>query len=301
MQMPPSPPENKTYHSGSSLPHPDSNWNQPAGDGSMSLGDQYDSQDGLHTSNQEDSLPVKNRSRIIKASIIALAVVAIVLLICTQVLSIRTVRIFGLSSLPQETAISLAGLDNSMFYFTLREDDISRAINANRYLVYQGMEKIFPNTLNITVIERRPLAFFTHLGVGYILSQDGIILEQTRELRDGKDLMQVNGLAVWGQQALGTLPASTDPVQSETLVDLFEQLLVWGFEDQLSNVDIAQSMNISMQTKDGFTINLGTTEQLHAKIGTVSSVVNALRSRQMSGGIIEATLPGEATYRAQPQ
>jgi cell division septal protein FtsQ len=161
------------------------------------------------------------------------------------------------------------------------------------------MEKIFPGTLNITVIERKPFAFFTHLGVGYILAQDGIILEKTRELRDGSGLILVNGLAVWGQQALGTLPASTDLVQAEILVDLFEQLSVWGFEDQLNNIDITQSMNISMQTKDGFTINLGTAEQLHAKVGTVASVVNALRSRQMSGGIIEATLPGEATYRAQ--
>ncbi|HOQ62764.1 MAG TPA: FtsQ-type POTRA domain-containing protein, partial [Clostridia bacterium] len=247
----------------------------------------------------EDLPPVNHSSRAIKAGIIILAVVVIALLVYTQLLSIRTVRIIGLSSLPQETAISLAGLDRSMFYFTLREEDISRAINANRYLVYQSMEKIFPGTLNIIVIERKPFAFFTHLGVGYILAQDGIILEKTRELRDGSGLILVNGLAVWGQQALGTLPASTDLVQAEILVDLFEQLSVWGFEDQLNNIDITQSMNISMQTKDGFTINLGTAEQLHAKVGTVASVVNALRSRQMSGGIIEATLPGEATYRAQ--
>ena len=298
MQMPPSSPEEKLYYS-DSLPRQDSGWNHPAADGAMYPGDQQASQDGLYAPDPEDLPPVNRSSRALKAGIIILAVFAIALLVYTQLLSIRTVRIIGLSSLPQETATSLAGLDRSMFYFTLREEDISRAVNANRYLVYQSMEKIFPGTLNITVIERRPFAFFTHLGVGYILAQDGIILEQTRELRDGSGLILVNGLAVWGQQALGTLPASTDLVQAETLVDLFEQLTVWGFDDQLNNIDITQNMNISMQTKDGFTINLGTAEQLHAKVGTVASVVNALRSRQMSGGIIEATLPGEATYRAQ--
>ena len=151
MQMPPSSPEEKLYYN-DSLPRQDSGWNHPAADGAMSPGNQQVSPDGLYTPDPEDLPPVNRSSRAIKAGIIILAVVVIALLVYTQLLSIRTVRIFGLSSLPQETAISLAGLDRSMFYFMLREEDISRAINANRYLVYQSMEKIFPGTLNITVL-----------------------------------------------------------------------------------------------------------------------------------------------------
>lgn len=233
--------------------------------------------------------------------ILALMVLTALLLVLRfQVFVIRTVNISGLSAVPRELAVKAAGLDRSLFYFMVNEEAVKNGINSNRYLVFERMDKIFPSTINLVVRERKSFAFFTHLGVGYVLSQDGIILEQTRELRDGQDLIQVNGLAVWGQQSPGLLPASTDPAQAEALVSLFHEISLWGFGQQLQALDIAQILSISMRTKDGYAINLGSPDQLHAKIGTVASVVNELRRRQMGAGVIEATLPGEATYLAQP-
>jgi hypothetical protein len=100
---------------------------------------------------------------------------------------------------------------------------------------------------------------------------------------------------------LGSLPTTTDPAQMEELTVLFSELKVWGFWEQVKQVDLAQALNISLITNDGYTINLGNVDDLHAKIGTVQSVVRELRKREMKGGIIEVTLPGEATYLVQNQ
>lgn len=231
--------------------------------------------------------------------IVVLILSALVLVLRFQVFNIRNLYVKGLVNVPWQEVANAAGLNKGMFYYTVNEETIARNINSNRYLVFESMEKIFPNSLSVKVIERRPFAFFTHLGVGYVMAQDGIVLEETRDLKIGDSLIRVNGLMVWGQQGLGLLPVSTDPSQSENMAVLFSELELWGFDSQVSSIDIAQSLSISLLTKDGYAVNLGGIDSMHAKIGTVASVVNQLRRSQLTGGIIEASLPGEATYRAQ--
>lgn len=243
-----------------------------------------------------DSPPAKKRLRNILILVLA---VAVIWLLRFQVLTIRSINVTGTSMEIWQSVAKDAGLDRSLFYFSVNEGKIREGINASRYLIYESMNKIFPNTLQIKVQQRRPFAFFTHLGIGYVLAKDGIILEQTRELKDGENLIQINGLAVWGQQSPGAIPSSTDPAQMLSLQDLFLELSAWDFAREVSSIDIAQSLALSMHTKDGYSINLGGAEQLHAKIGTVASVIQELRRRQLPAGVIEATRPGEATYLAR--
>lgn len=235
----------------------------------------------------------------VKTGLILLLLCALLLFLRFQVLTIKKLNISGISTVPWQTVASAAGLDKRPFFFTLSEEKVRSGINANRYLIYEGMDKVFPSTLNLRVTERKPFAFFTHLGIGYILARDGIILEETNELKDGANLILVNGLAVWSRQTPGTLPASTDPAQAESLVALFSELDLWGFGSQLVSIDIAQSLNITLHTRDAYTINLGDATNLHAKVGTVVSIIAKLRQMDMVGGIIEASKPGEATYRAR--
>lgn len=224
---------------------------------------------------------------------------ALILVLRYQVFNVRNLHVRGLVNVPWQSVAQAAGLDKGLFYFTISEDKVRDSVNANRYLIFESMEKIFPNALSLKVTERRPFAFFTHLGVGYVLAQDGVVLEETRDLKVGDSLVKVNGLAVWGSQSLGIPPSSTDPAQAESLVILLKELDLWGFNTEVGTIDIAQSLSISMMTRDGYAINLGGIDNMHAKIGTVSSVVTVLRRHQMAGGIIEATLPGEATYRPE--
>lgn len=246
-----------------------------------------------HTAIEADIPPIKNRLRQVLVLVLALAVVW---LLRFQVLTIKNIHVTGTSLEIWQSVADAAGLNRSPFYFSVNESRIRDGINANRYLIYESMNKIFPNTLQIKVQQRRPYAFFTHLGIGYVLAMDGMILEQTRELKDGEGLIQINGLAVWGQQSPGAVPSSTDPAQMESLQVLFRELAAWDFAREVSSIDIAQSLALSVHTRDGYSVNLGSADQLHAKIGTVASVVQELKRRQLVGGVIEATRPGEATY-----
>jgi len=254
---------------------------------------------GPEPQGEGDAAPDRRIGRRVKLGAAILLAAGVLLFLRYEVFTIRHVRVFGTQRIPWQEVARSAGLDRRPFFFLLGEDEVRRGIDANRYLVFEGMEKTFPNTLVLHVRERTPFAFFTHLGIGYVLAQDGMVLEKSRDLGKGAGLALVSGLSVWGELNTGVFPQTTDPLQVDVLRELLSELAVWGFDSQVQSIDVAQSFSLSLLTRDGYTVNLGDSGLLHAKIGTVQSVVSELRRRQMTGGIIEAAVPGEATYRAE--
>lgn len=107
--------------------------------------------------NQQQGSPrARKRLRMALGLVIALALVWVLRF---QVLTIRNIHVSGTSLEIWQSVAKVAGLDRSPFYFSVNEEKIREGINANRYLVYQSMEKVFPGTLNIQVLQRRPFAF----------------------------------------------------------------------------------------------------------------------------------------------
>ena len=65
----------------------------------------------------------------------------------------------------------------------------------------------------------------------------------------------------------------------------------------VAEINIASLDSIYLITQDGYTANIGDAQDLRAKIGTVRAVVSELRRRGLTGGMIEAPVPGQASYR----
>ena len=70
-----------------------------------------------------------------------------------------------------------------------------------------------------------------------------------------------------------------------------------GVRDAVEEINLTNMDSIYLLSKNGYTANIGTTEDLRAKIGTVRAVTAELKRRGLSGGTIDATVPGQATYR----
>lgn len=229
---------------------------------------------------------------------IILALIATLFLLRYYVFTISHVRVVGNRAIPWQDVARSAGLDRKLLYFTLNEAEIEEGINANRYLAYESMEKVFPNTLILYVKERTPSAFFTHLGVGFVMAEDGMILEKSRDLNLRRGLIEVSGLSIWGQLESGMFPVGGKPGQLEALVALIGELMIQGYAPQVQDVNVSDENSLVMTTQDGYTVHLGNSEYLHAKIGTVRAVIDQLKQHNMVGGVLEASIPGEATYLA---
>jgi cell division septal protein FtsQ len=246
---------------------------------------------------QERSGRSTERKLLIAVSIL-LIFVSLAFLIRNQFLTIRNLKVTGISRVPWQQVALSAGLNGPVPYFSLDEARIRDGINANRYLAYVGLEKVFPSTLILHVRERQPVACVHYIGVAYLMAADGMILERTRNLAEAEPYMTVSGLQVRDIR-VGAIPVCTRAQQFPAYLKLMEELMMQGYAGMVSNINLAEPQSIHLTTRDGYTVHLGDDTSLRAKIGTVRGVIDDLKRRGFAGGLIEATVPGEATFRPE--
>ena len=249
----------------------------------------------------EEDIPPSFKSaarRIFRLAVILVSFLVLLFVLRYHVFTISRVQVVGNHAITWQEVARSAGLERKLLYFTVNEDEIADGVNANRYLAYMGMEKVFPNMLILYIRERIPSAFFTHLGVGFVMADDGMILEKSRDLALRQGLIEVSGLEIWGQLEMGMFPVGGRAGQLEALVALLRESVEQGYADQVRDVNVSDENSLKMSTTDGYTVHLGNMEALKAKIGTVRAVIGELKRRDLVGGVLEASIPGEATYRA---
>ena len=211
-------------------------------------------------------------------------------------LRIKNTEVTGLVTYTKERVLAQAKITGSTTYFGLNEDSIRKNIEDDRYLRYIGMEKIWPNGLILHVQERRRLGNVLFMGVQYVISPDGMVLESSNSIDLDNGCVKVTGLDIRDIR-FGAPLVCQDETQRETMEQLFEELEIQGVLGQISELNLSSLDSIYLVTLDGYTANIGSSEELRAKVGTVRAVVQELRNRGLQGGMIEATVPGQASYR----
>lgn len=257
------------------------------------------SQPGMHHPEPQETFEPPEMSparRMMIISSVLIIAVSLAFVLRATVFTIRFVRVVGLHNFSWQEVAASAGITSSSNYFGLREEKISDNINANRYLVYERMQKVFPNTVILYVKERRPVARINYIGVSYVMADDGLILGSTRQSApDSASLMSISGLALRDIRE-GKLPVSTKEGQIESCIVLVKELYAQGFETEIADINLSEPASIYMTTRDGYSVHIGDTGDLKPKIGTVRAVLPKLRSMGREGGTIEATVWGEATH-----
>ncbi len=211
--------------------------------------------------------------------------------------SIDNCLVTGNINIPTEIVLSSAGINASSNYFNINEEQIEKGINSNRYLQFKGMEKRFPNGLTIYVKERIPAACINYIGIKYIIADDGMVLEITKDDDIEESLALISGLEIQ-DISVGSAPQLRKSAQLAACVQLMQELIMQGVINNTRGISFADG-SIYLSTRDGYNVNLGTGDYLRAKIGTVRGVVSELQKQNIFNGIIEATVPGEATYRPE--
>ncbi|NLO16444.1 MAG: FtsQ-type POTRA domain-containing protein [Clostridiales bacterium] len=249
---------------------------------------------------ESESMPAISRAakRLITFIGALVILVSAAFLIRDNVLVIRNLTVNGIRNVPWQTVALSAGLNASSHFLNLNESTIRDGINRNRYLVYLSMEKAFPNSLVLNVKERVPTAYINYIGIGYLMADDGVILEKVNDTLSLPALPAVSGIHIQDIQ-VGSMPLSRRAEQMPVLVELLDELTVQGAISNVSHINLTEPDRIYMTTREGYTVYIGDGRYLRAKIGTVRSVLVELKKQQYGGGVIEATVPGVANYRPE--
>lgn len=192
----------------------------------------------------------------------------------------------------------IAGMSTNSNYFNVRVEDVSRSIQSNRYLQFVAFEKIFPNKFYIHIKERRPAAVFSYIGQDYLLSSDGMVLERGKTLQGLGHLIRIEGLEVAALQeiSVGQVLPTKGSRRVEHIAILLQELERQQLFPLVRVIRYSNDDAIHFYVRDGFVANVGNEHQMRAKVATVRAVLAELGKRNITHGMIEATVPGNATY-----
>ncbi len=242
--------------------------------------------------------PPRKRSGVITVALALIVFLAAAVILNESLLRIRTVAVVGNRTVPWEQVILAAGLDRPVGYFTLNEKKIAQGIESDRYLIYERMEKHFPNGITLYVRERVPVARVQEMGADYYLDKEGMVLERGGlRVNSAKEdeVVVVTGLKP-KELRVGRLMTAGTAEHMKAYRELIEELNQQGFFSQISELNVTDPESIYLVTRDGYSAHLGDLSSLRAKIGTVRAVVAKLREMGKSGGMLEAAVPAEAIY-----
>lgn len=191
--------------------------------------------------------------------------------------------------------LEAAGITSYPNYFLINKNKIARNINNDRYLKYVSLEKVFPNKIILTVKQRQNRAYLVVMGTTYIMDEEGMLLEKT----DGKlpevDLLTITGIMP-KNRIVGKILVPEKQEQLEAYALVTGTMSSLGILNDYAELNLADADDIYLVTKDGYTVHIGSTEEIRPKLKTVMYVLGALRSEGKKGGILEAKKVGEVIY-----
>ena len=236
----------------------------------------------------EQPPPPRNKRTGLKATVLSLILILAVLVILNEtVFRISSADVQGTRRISKSTVLEAAGLNR---------------FNSNRYLVFEKLEKVFPNALIIYVRERSPVAKAQEMGAVFQMDEEGMVLEQSNVLiKDNEEndgLIIITGLKPKELRVGRKMVAGTES-QEQAYLLVIQELSLQGYLGQVSELNLSDPDNIYLTTRDGYNVRLGDISDLRAKIGTVLAVVAELRAMDLKGGLLEATIPGEVIYNGE--
>ncbi len=182
--------------------------------------------------------------RILMIAIVALVVAALgglaFELFVSPNMLVRRIELSSDLPLTREQVVSLAGLDGRTYYFAVDSRAVEARLKASPLVREAFVRKIFPETLKITLMKRRPLAlaYATESGrtVPAVFDDEGVLFERGAGVTD-RDLPVLSGVKLKDLKPGTALPGIMQPVMkdlgelkrtSATLYDLISEIQVVG-------------------------------------------------------------------------
>ena len=233
----------------------------------------------------------RKRKMALTAIVLALALGAWAVLYY-GVFTVRDVVVQGNDQIPAGEIIRLSGIRTGSPILALNEDAVAGSIGSNPRLKLKYLEKKLPGTVLLRVQEREECCWMTWNGIIYTMDKQGTVLSETEDLEHPPErLIRVDGLNI----RAGALPGQTlvlDDLEQQTVLHtLFLEMRVLGCTELIQDADLSNLGSLLLTTRDGFTVAMGTSQNIHAKMRSMLLTREELLRRQYRGGIINVSLP----------
>ncbi|MBQ9252341.1 MAG: FtsQ-type POTRA domain-containing protein [Clostridia bacterium] len=209
-----------------------------------------------------------------------------------SVFSVRRIEVIGNSQIPDSEVIRLSEIRMGMPILSLDVAAIERGIERNAVLKFKYLEKELPHTVVLRVQEREACCWMTFNGIIYTMDKQRTVLAESEQIEETPaNLVRVDGLGVRAGAMVGQTVALDSLDQQEVFSTLFLEMKVLGCTGLIEEADLSNLSSLLLTTRDGFTIAMGTRENIHAKLRCMLITREELLRRGYQGGVINVSLP----------
>lgn len=206
--------------------------------------------------------------------------------------TVRSVTVTGNEKITTDEILELSGLRTGMPMFSLNSAEIEGRIERNPLLKFRYMEKELPSRVILCVQEREECCWMTWNGIIYTMDKQRFIMSESENLEDLPDgLVRVNGLRIRSGAQTGQRLVLDSLEQQEVFSALFLEMKVLGCTGLIREADLSSLGSILLTTQDGFTVSLGDSRNIHAKLRSMMLTRDKLLGMNYHSGVINVTLP----------
>ena len=224
--------------------------------------------------------------------LIALALVALILF--RYVFVVRNVEVSGNQSASDEVVTRAARIGFGSSIFWLDEAQMRKGVNSLGTIRLEAVDVRYPDTVLLSVSERKRVAMLLHMGEIRLLDEECCIVESVDSVPD-TDLIYVNGMTVTAYSQGEPLQAREGQVAAYCAV--MQALSANSANAYVSEIELSNVDELRLITRTGITVELGNMQNMQNKIAWMRSAVADLEQRSEGGGTLDVRSGNKADYR----
>jgi cell division septal protein FtsQ len=197
---------------------------------------------------------------------------------------VETISVVGNNAYSAEEIISLAGLEYEQNIFMISEGEIAENIGTSPVVVYDKLERKYPNEVVLYVHERKARAYVQYLDSILVVDENAYIMETGTVAKEG--IPSVSGVNVVSFQ-LGSELQAADDYQIKTLKTLLTALVQSSLE--ISDINIFDPSNLMLVLADGTNVKLGSIDAVEDKLVRLADIYAILQEQGKVGGVLDVT------------
>ena len=246
---------------------------------------------------QPPYMPPAKRGRGFRALIIVLVLLlAAGIVMQSPLFRVERVLVAGNVNLSEGYIVERSGLNPGQNMFSVNKEEVEKSVNADRFLVFEGLEKDYATrTVTLYIYERVPVATLQTLGIQYELDCMGYVLDQSESLSLVDGLLVLTGLKAEAC-ILGRPVQAESRAQLNAYQSVMYELNALNCVSLISELNVLDMGNLYLVSADGMAVRLGEPTQVHAKMIAFLTVKEQLDLMGKTGGTVDVSIPVYPVY-----
>ena len=235
------------------------------------------------------------RGKVLKKTVIILAVILVVCIIAFlvyQIMRIDNVVIEGTEKLSAEYAEEMADIAPGTHIFVIDENEIKSSLERDPRIEFLSVEYSFPDEITVAVREHMPAACFYADGQYVVTDSNGKVLDISPEASSAATVKGLNPLSF----VIGEPLKTDDEVRFAILKELLAAIEKYDLSQNIRSIDLENTYSLGYMYYTGMSVKVGHDTEIDKKVFLADKVNEKLAEMGKTTGMIDVSYGDQAIY-----